>query len=146
MSVRIALVASEFNAPIPDRMLEAARAKAEELGAMVVAVVRVPGAWEIPLAVKAQLARRDVDAAVAIGAIVKGETQHDELIAETVAEALMDMQLAADKPIGLGITGPGMTWEQAEARVGNAARAVQGAVRATEVRASRRSPPRKRRA
>ena len=127
--MNIALVVSEFNAPIPDRMLEAARARARKLGADVVAVVRVPGVWEIPLAVKALLAREDVHAAVAIGAVVKGETEHDELIAETVAPALMRLQLEAGKPVGLGITGPGMTWDQAEARVGNAARAVEAAVR-----------------
>lgn len=130
MSVRIALVASEFNVPIPDRMLAAAKAKAKELGARVVAVERVPGVWEIPLAVKRLLARRDVDAVVAIGAVVRGQTKHDELIATTVARALMDLQLAAGKPVGLGITGPGMTWALAEARVRNAARAVEAAVRA----------------
>ena len=130
--MNIALVASEFNAPIPDRMLEAAKARARKLGANVVAVVRVPGVWELPLAVKMLLARDDVDAAVAIGAVVKGETEHDELIAETVAPALMRLQLEAGKPVGLGITGPGMTWGQAEARAGNAARAVEAAVRMAE--------------
>ena len=145
--MNIVLVASEFNAPIPERMLEAARVKAEALGAAVADVVRVPGVWEIPLAVRAALARRDVDAVVAIGAVVKGETEHDELITETVAPALMRLQLEAGKPVGLGITGPGMTWEQAEARVGNAARAVEAVVRMAGVRkGSRPTPhPRKRR-
>lgn len=130
--MKIALVASEFNAPIADRMLDAAMARADKLGADIVAVVRVPGAWEIPLAVKVLLAREDVDAAVAIGAVVKGETGHDELIAETVAPALMRLQLETGKPVGLGITGPDMTWAQAEARVMNAARAVEAAVRMAE--------------
>jgi len=136
--MRIVLVASEFNAPIPDRMVEAARRRADALGATVVAVVRVPGTWELPLAVKRALARRDVDAVVAIGAVVRGETKHDELIAEAVAPALMRLQLEAGKPVGLGITGPGMTWRQAEARVENAARAVEAAVRAAGLR---RQPP-----
>jgi len=127
--VNIALVASEFNAPIPEKMLAAAREKADALGVKVVAVVRVPGSWEIPLAVKAIVGRRDVDAVVAIGALVQGETRHDELIGDAVARALMDLMLANRKPIGLGITGPGMTWEQAEDRVENAVRAVDAAVR-----------------
>lgn len=113
-------------------MLEVATARAEKLGADVVTVVRVPGVWEIPLAVKALLAREDVDAVVAIGAVVKGETEHDVLIAETVGPALMRLQLEAAKPVGLGITGPGMTWAQAEARVRNAARAVDAVVRMAE--------------
>ena len=138
--VNIALVASEFNSPIPEKMLEAAQARAKRLGAHIVEVVRVPGAWEIPLAVKAALARRDVDAAVAVGAIVRGETRHDELIAQAVADALMRLQLETGKPVGLGITGPGMTWEQAEARVGNAGRAVEAVVRALGVGKVRRPP------
>jgi len=129
--VRIVLVASEFNAPIPDRMVEVARTRAKALGAEV-EVVRVPGTWEIPLAIRAVLARRDVDAAVAIGAVVTGETKHDELIAGAVARELMHLQRETGKPVGLGITGPGMTWEQAEARVKNAGRAVDAAVRAAE--------------
>jgi len=143
--MRIVLVASEFNAPIPDRMVEAARRKADALGATVVAVVRVPGAWEIPLAVKRALARRDVDAVVAIGAVVKGETQHDELISETVAPALMRLQLETGKPVGLGITGPGMTRAQAEARVESAARAVEAAVRAAGARPPPGRAPKRRR-
>lgn len=130
--MNIALVASEFNAPLPAKMLEAAKAKAAELGATVVEVVRVPGAWEIPLAVKGALSRPDVDAVVAIGAIVQGETQHDALIAGAVAEALLDLQLETGKPVGLGVTGPGMSWAQAEARVENAARAVAAAVHMAE--------------
>jgi len=139
--VRIVLVASEFNAPIPDRMVEVARTRAKALGAEV-EVVRVPGTWEIPLAVRAVLARRNVDAAVAIGAVVTGETKHDALIAEAVARELMHLQRETGKPIGLGITGPGMTWEQAEARVKNAGRAVDAAVRAAEtLRGLRRVRP-----
>ncbi len=139
--VRIVLVAAEFNAPIPDKMLAAAEARAKELGATVVAVVRVPGTWEIPVALRSLLRRRDVDAAVALGAIVTGETKHDELIGDAVAQALMDLQLETGKPVGLGISGPGMTWEQAEARVGNAARAVEVAV---QMARSRRPSARKR--
>lgn len=130
--MRIALAASEFNAPIPDRMLEVAKARAAKLGVEVVTVVRVPGVWELPLAVKSLLARDDVDAVVAIGAVVKGKTEHDELIARTVALSLMFAQVDARKPVGLGITGPGMTWAQAEARIANAARAVDAAVRMAE--------------
>ena len=129
--MRIVLVASEFNAPIPDRMVEVARTLANALGAEV-EVVRVPGTWEIPLAIRAVLARRDVDAAVAIGAVVTGKTKHDALIAGAVARELMHLQRETGKPVGLGITGPGMTWEQAEARVKNAGRAVDAAVRAAE--------------
>ncbi len=139
--MNVVLVASEFNAPIPDRMVEAARARAKALGATVVDVVRVPGTWEIPLAMRAALARRDVDAGVAIGAIVTGETKHDELIAHAVVRELMHVQRETGKPIGLGITGPGMTWAQAEARVPNAARAVDAALRSAKALGRKRGRP-----
>jgi len=126
--LRIALVASLFNRDVVDRMLDEALARARKLNATVVTVVRVPGAFEIPLAVQRLLERDDVDGAVAIGAVIKGETKHDEVIMETTSRALMDIGLRTGKPVGLGITGPGMTDEQAMARTPNAARAVESVV------------------
>ena len=60
--------------------------------------------------------------------MIKGETEHDALIAHAVAKALLDLQTETGKPIGLGITGPGMTVKVAMRRIGNAARAVDAAV------------------
>jgi len=110
-----------------------ALARAKELGAEVVEVVRVPGTFEIPLALKRLLARRDVDGAVAIGAVIKGQTKHDELIAHAVAGRLLDLELETGKPIGLGITGPGMSAKVAARRIRNAARAVDAAVAMAEI-------------
>ena len=126
--MNLAIVASEFNREITDRMVEKALARAKERGVHVTAVVRVPGTFEIPLAVQRLLGRSDVDAAVAIGAVIKGETLHDEALMAAVPQALLDVGLRAAKPIGLGITGPGMTDVQALARVGKGADAVDAAV------------------
>jgi len=128
VGVRLAIVASSFNAGIVDRMVERAKRRAKEIGAQVTHVQRVPGTFEIPLAIHRLLRRTDVDAAVALGAIVQGETDHDTLIAHAVARKLLDVQTDVDKPIGLGITGPGMTRAQAETRVRSADRAVNAAV------------------
>ncbi|OGS51137.1 MAG: 6,7-dimethyl-8-ribityllumazine synthase [Euryarchaeota archaeon RBG_16_68_12] len=127
MTVRLAIVAASFNAEITDRMVERALARAEELGAEAV-VVRVPGTFEIPAALHRLLRRKDVDGGVAIGAVVKGQTKHDELIAHAVARKLLDLQIETGKPIGLGITGPGMSYKVALRRIGNAARAVDAVV------------------
>jgi len=126
--MRLAIVASSFNAEITDRMVERALAKAKELGAEVVEVVRVPGAFEIPPALHRLLRRKDIDAGVAIGAVIKGQTKHDELIAHAVARALLDLEIGTGKPVGLGISGPGMSHALAVRRIGNAARAVEAAV------------------
>jgi 6,7-dimethyl-8-ribityllumazine synthase len=126
--MNLAIVAAEFHRDITDRMVEKALARAKERGIRVTAVVRVPGTFEIPLAVQRLLGRADVDAAVAIGAVIKGETLHDEALMAAVPKALLDVGLRSSKPVGLGITGPGMTDEQALARVEKGAEAVDAAM------------------
>ena len=128
MAVRLAIVASSFNADIVDAMVDRARRRATKVGARVTHVVRVPGTFEIPLGLHRLLRRKDVDAAVALGAVIQGETDHDDLIARAVAGKLLDLETEFGKPIGLGITGPGMTRAQAEARIDAADRAVDAAV------------------
>ena len=54
---------------------------------------------------------------MALGAIIKGETHHDQVIAETVANLIASLSLKHGKPVALGITGPGMTIEQAKNRI-----------------------------
>ena len=128
MAVRLAIVASAFNADIVDAMVARARRRAAVVGARVTHVVRVPGTFEIPLGLHRVLGRKDVDGAVALGAVLQGETDHDDLIAHAVARKMLDLETEFGKPIGLGITGPGMSRAQAEARVDAADRAVDAAV------------------
>lgn len=125
--MRLAIVASQFNHDIVDAMVERAMRRAKEQKIKVTTVVRVPGTFEIPLAVQRLLERSDVDAVVALGAVIKGETKHDELITHAAAEALMGIGLRTGKAVGLGITGPGMTYKQAKARIDAASRAVDAA-------------------
>ncbi len=126
--MRLAIVASRFNHEIVDTMVERALERAKEQQIKVTTVVRVPGTFEVPIAVQRLLERSDVDAAVALGAVIKGETKHDEVIMQSTADALMDIGLRTGKPIGLGITGPGMTYKQAKARIDAASRAVDAVV------------------
>lgn len=126
--MRLVIVAAEFNHEVTDPMVERALARAKERGVRVTSVVRVPGTFEIPLAVQRLLERPDVDAAVAIGAVIKGETLHDEALMAVVPKALLDVGLRSGKPVGLGITGPGMTEEQALARLDKGADAVDAAL------------------
>src|SRR5713101_3199763 len=110
-------------------MLERARGHAEFLGAEITHVVHVPGVFDMPLAAKRLLKRKDVDGVVLIGAVIKGDTKHDELIAGAAAKAAIDLALQFDKPVALGITGPGMDRLQALDRIDNAKNAVESAVR-----------------
>src|SRR5256712_14764 len=107
--VRLAIVAAEFNGEVTDVMVKRALARADARGVRVTSVVRVPGGFEIPLAVERLLERADVDAAVAIGAGIKGDTLHDEAPTAAVPKALLGVRQATRKPTGLGITRTGMT-------------------------------------
>lgn len=114
--MRLAIVVSEFNSEVTFRMLENAKKHAEKIGASVSYVFYVPGVYDMPLAVERLLKRRTVDAVVTIGAVIKGDTRHDDIVAENAARLIADLSLKHGKPVALGITGPGMTDEQAEAR------------------------------
>ena len=126
--MRLAIVVSRFNGELTGRMRDLAVKRAEAKGAEVVALLEVPGTMEVPLALSRLLQRSDVDAAVVLGAVVQGETRHDEVIVQAVASEVARLSVVHDKPVGFGITGPGMTWKQAEARVGYAERAVDAAL------------------
>ncbi len=115
--VSIAIVRSRFNEEITSEMLKKARAHAKRLGIKVVAEATVPGAFDMPLAIKRLLSRKDVDGVATIGAVIKGSTKHDELISYQLADSITRLSLEYGKPIGLGVMGPGVTWVQAKKRI-----------------------------
>jgi 6,7-dimethyl-8-ribityllumazine synthase len=128
--VKLGLVASEFSWDVVGPMVEFAKRHAEFLGAELVREVLVPGVWEIPVAVKKLLSEGKVDAVVTLGAVIEGETEHDEVIMQHTTRKLMDLALEYGKPVALGISGPGMTRLQALDRVNEyARRAVESAVK-----------------
>jgi riboflavin synthase len=128
--ITLGFVISEFNTELTTAMEKAAKNYADRQKAVVAAVIRVPGAYDIPLAAKKLLVSdKKIDAVVTLGAIVKGETKHDETIAQAAASALTQLSLEMNKPITLGVIGPGATDEAAEARKTEyAERAVQSAL------------------
>ena len=127
--IRVAIVASEFNYDVTLLMLERAKEEVDFLGATLGPVVKTPGVYDIPLAAKALYARSDVDAVVALGAVIEGETQHDEVIMGQAARKLLDLSVEFGKPVGLGISGPGETRLQAQDRIENAGNAVRAVVK-----------------
>lgn len=125
----LAFVVSEFNAEITLEMEKKAVEIAQENNAQVAKIVHVPGAYDIPLVASALAMRDDIDAIVCLGAIIKGETKHDEIIAVAVAKSLAEISIEFSKPVTLGVIGPGATYEQAQARAHDyAKRAVVCAV------------------
>ena len=127
--VTVAIVVSEFNYDVTLLMLERAKEEVEFLGATLGPVLKAPGVWDIPLAAKALLGRDDVDALVALGAVIEGETQHDEVVMNQASRKLTDLSVEFGKPVGLGVSGPGETRLQAQDRIENAGNAVRAVVK-----------------
>ncbi|HVL48663.1 MAG TPA: 6,7-dimethyl-8-ribityllumazine synthase [Candidatus Thermoplasmatota archaeon] len=123
----MAIAVAHFNRELTHAMRDRAVARAKELGYDPSPVVSVEGTYDLPFAVAECLRAKGVVAAVAIGVVVTGETKHDELIAHAAAKSLLDLSLAARKPVGLAVTGPGQTYAQAEARLDRAEAAVEAA-------------------
>ena len=117
MRIRIGIVVSEFNNEITFAMLSEAKKYAKEFSSKITYACFVPGVFDMPIIVQEILKKKDVDAVVTLGAIIKGDTSHDRVIANSTAKLLCELSLKYDKPISLGITGPDMTFEQAEARI-----------------------------
>jgi 6,7-dimethyl-8-ribityllumazine synthase len=94
-----AIVASQYNARYVDAMLDAAKGELKRAGAKTIQIMRVPGAYEIPV-VAARLAREgSVSAIVCLGVILRGETAHAAHIGEAVSQALMQVQLRYEVPV-----------------------------------------------
>jgi 6,7-dimethyl-8-ribityllumazine synthase len=130
--VALGLVVGRFNRSVTEGMEASAREAAEQAGAEVVESLHVPGAYDTPLAAD-RLARRDeVDAVAVVGAIVTGDTDHDQVIGDAAASRLTDVSLDRDTPVALGITGPGQSGDEARARTDYGARAVESAVALAE--------------
>ena len=115
--MNIALVVAEFNQEITSRMQLIAEEKADLLKIHVKHIAHVPGSYDMPIIVDALLKRKDIDAIVTLGAIIKGQTKHDEVISHTTALALSNLSIKHQKPVSLGISGPGMQERHAYARI-----------------------------
>ncbi len=130
MTERLGMVVSTFNYEITGEMAKRAQQRAKEVGTRIVKIVEVPGSFEIPLAVKELLEDKNIEGVVTIGTIIKGGTDHDTVVAHTVARKLLDLSCEYSKPVSLGISGPNITWQQSEKRIEEyAIRAVDSVVK-----------------
>ncbi|MBO4568751.1 MAG: 6,7-dimethyl-8-ribityllumazine synthase [Candidatus Methanomethylophilaceae archaeon] len=114
---KIGMAVAEFNYEVTSLMMERAQAEADFLGVKITKTVKVPGVFEIPMAVKKLLEQDDIDAVITLGAVITGETKHDEVVISQASRKIMDLGLEYGKPVGFGITGPGMTELQAMDRI-----------------------------
>jgi len=129
MSIKLGFVVSEFNRDITYMMEVEGREHASFLGAEVTDCIYVPGAYDMPLAIKKMLSEGRVDAVVTIGCVIEGSTQHDEIVVQHAARKIIDLSLEYGVPVTLGISGPGMTRLEANERIDYAKRAVESAIK-----------------
>ena len=131
--MNIAIVSSEFNEKVTSRMFSIAQEKAKLLKINVKQTCKVPGAYDMPIIVDALLKKKEIDAVVTLGAIIKGQTKHDEVIANSTAKSLTELSVKYQKPVSLGISGPGMQERHAYARIRPVAeRAVEAVLSISE--------------
>ena len=127
--IKIGAVVAEFNFDITSMMLELAKEHAKFLDAEITEVFPVPGVYDMPIAIKKLLDEGKVDAVITLGAVIEGDTQHDEIVVQHAARKITDLSLEYNKPVTLGISGPGMTRLEAHKRVEYGKRSVEAAVK-----------------
>jgi 6,7-dimethyl-8-ribityllumazine synthase len=134
--LRFGIVASRFNDFIVDRLLSGAVDALVKHGASLadLEVVRVPGAFEIPLAIRRLAASRRFDALIALGCVIRGATPHFDYVAGEACRGLTQAGLAHDVPVGFGLLTVD-TVEQAIERAGTKAgnKGVDAALAAIEM-------------
>jgi 6,7-dimethyl-8-ribityllumazine synthase len=118
---RVAVVAARFNEVVTNRLVEGALAGLAQHGVPLehVTVVWVPGAFEIPLVAARFATSGEVDAVVCLGAVIRGETAHFDLVAGEAARGIADVSRATGVPCIFEVLATD-TLEQAEARAGGA--------------------------
>ena len=126
--MNIAIVCGSFHKNEVSKMLEWASDEASQQGLTLTEIVWVPGAMEVPLALNRLLARDDIQGAACLGIIEKGHTQHGLAMGQSVMQSIIDLQLTWNKPVGLGIIGPGAEPEHIGPRLEPHARAAVSAI------------------
>jgi 6,7-dimethyl-8-ribityllumazine synthase len=136
--LRVAVVCSRWNPTVTEALLRSALDALKQHGARAkdIEVIRVPGSFEIAAA--AALAAKRADGVIALGAIIKGETNHHEVLAHAVTSALAALSASGGPPIGLGLLTCD-TMDQARARIGKGAEAALAAIEIANLRRRRRS-------
>jgi 6,7-dimethyl-8-ribityllumazine synthase len=145
--VDVAIVASRFNAPIVQKLLNGAVGELRRVGisSSQVTVVLVPGAWELPLACRRLAQAGGHHAVVALGCVIRGETPHFEYVCAEAARGITDAARDSGVPVAFGLV-TADTLAQAEDRAGGAHgnKGAEAAAAAVEMAGLMRTLPRAR--
>ena len=103
--LKVALIVSRFNAHVTERLLQGAQDCLARHGASPEShtVVRVPGSWEIPVTARRLAASGDYQAIIGLGALIRGETPHFDILAAEVAKGLAQVGMESGLPVIFGV-------------------------------------------
>ena len=116
MNKNLVIIVGEFHKKESEQMVAEVTKVIEAAGHSITDVIWVPGSYEIPIALKRQFVRSDVDGAIILGIIERGETAHGLVMAQSVSHKILDIQIDHMKPVGMGILGPEIFPSQIPAR------------------------------
>lgn len=124
VGLRVAVIATRWNEAIVETLLQGALQTLAERGVAAgdVLVARVPGAVELPLLAAAYAQRADIDAVIALGCVIRGETGHYDVVVDMAAGGLMRAGLDAGKPVVFGVLtteNEAQAWDRAGGAHGN---------------------------
>jgi 6,7-dimethyl-8-ribityllumazine synthase len=136
----LALVVAQFYGDVAEEMTADGYERAAARDADVVATVPVPGVYDAPLAADRLARRDDVDAVAVLGAVVAGDTDHDQVVAHTAARQCAAVALDRDTPVTSGVMGPAMSGDEARARTSKAADAADAALDLLEALPAAQAP------
>ncbi|MCU7373011.1 6,7-dimethyl-8-ribityllumazine synthase [Paucibacter sp. O1-1] len=119
MPKKFAIVVAEWNSEVTEKLFEGAYQTLITYGAIAANIVRgnVPGSFELTLGAQWFAQRKDIDAVIALGVVIQGETKHNDYINHAVAQGITNVSLKTDKPVIFGVLTPN-NMEQALERSG----------------------------
>ena len=102
---QIAIIVSEYNDHITGKLCKAAiqTLVTNDIQDKDIQIVRVPGAWELTYGAQLMICRKECRGVIALGAVIKGETTHDQHINRAVSTGLMQLSIAHGKPVAFGL-------------------------------------------
>jgi 6,7-dimethyl-8-ribityllumazine synthase len=124
----LALVVARFHDELADEMETRARERAADRDAEIVETVPVQGVYDAPLAADRLARQEEIAAVVVLGAVITGDTDHDQVVAHTTAQRLTDVSLDRDTPVTFGVNGPNLSAAEARERIGYGAYTVDVAL------------------
>lgn len=134
MIYHLAILTTLINPETITPMVESAARAANESNGEIISVTATVGCLDMPVIAQALFKQKNIDGLIVLGAVAQGDTKHDELVVNTMTQAIIQLGLQFAKPVSFGVIGPGAKRSQFKARTNEyAVRAVEAVIRNLEL-------------